>query len=247
MNNHEYCVDWLRREYRTANIRVLDYGCGAGQLVERLRANGVEAFGCETFYEGCDVSGSVHPALMDRVIKRMNEGRIPFGNGTFDCVISTEVLEHVENLDATLSEMHRVLKPGGRVLSLFPDKGVWREGHCGIPFLHWFPKGSRPRIAYAACLRFTGLGHLKGEKGIVQWSRDFCDWLDRYTRYRPRDEIEATFRKYFSAPSHIEDDWMRRRFGQRLPLMNRLPAPVLRLAATKLGELVFVVTKSAAE
>ena len=35
------------------------------------------------------------------------------------------------------SKIHRVLKPGGTLLSLSPDKSVWHEGHCGVPFLHW--------------------------------------------------------------------------------------------------------------
>jgi len=42
-----------------------------------------------------------------------------------------QVLEHATDLDVVVHEIARVLKPGGSCLSLFPDKGVWREGHCG--------------------------------------------------------------------------------------------------------------------
>jgi 2-polyprenyl-3-methyl-5-hydroxy-6-metoxy-1,4-benzoquinol methylase len=42
------------------------------------------------------------------------------------------VLEHVEDFDVVLRAMNRVLKPGGMVLSIFPDRSVWRQGHAGI-------------------------------------------------------------------------------------------------------------------
>jgi len=51
---------------------------------------------------------------MNSTIRRMKRGRIPFDDGTFDYVINKEVMEHVENLDEALAEIHRVLKPGGK-------------------------------------------------------------------------------------------------------------------------------------
>jgi len=243
VNNNQFCAKWVLQRNPTGRAKVLDYGCGAGELVEELQKNKIDAYGCDVFYEGGDYSSSVTPSLMNSTIRRMKRGRIPFDDGTFDYVINKEVMEHVENLDEALAEIHRVLKPGGKVLSLFPDKGIWREGHCGIPFLHWFPKYSRPRILWAAAFRFLGMGHHKGGKGVMRWSKDFCEWLDKYTWYRSRDEIDRTYKKHFSEIEYIEDSWMRERFAQRLILPNYLPAPILRLLARKLGELVFVARK----
>jgi len=59
----------------------------------------------------------------------MDGDRTPFVTGSFDLVINNQVLEHVTDLDVVVHEIARVLKPGGSCLSLFPDKGVWREGH----------------------------------------------------------------------------------------------------------------------
>ena len=56
------------------------------------------------------------------------------------------------------------MRPGGSVVSLFPSADVWREGHCGIPFLHWFSPTSRWRYRYALTLRRMGLGSYKGAK-----------------------------------------------------------------------------------
>ena len=77
----------------------------------------------------------------------------------------------------------------------------------------------------------------------MRWSKDFCEWLDKYTWYRSRDEIDHTYKKHFSEIEYIEDSWMRERFAQRLILLNYLPVPILRLLARKLGELVFVGRK----
>lgn len=144
MNNYEFCTHWILDQKQGNDVRVLDYGCGAGEITEELQKNGIDAFGCDVFYEAGDYETSVRSDLMGGVIKRMENSRIPFEANYFDFVTNNQVMEHVEDLNAVLSEIHRVLKPGGRVLSLFPDRAVWREGHCGIPFLHWFPKGSRP-------------------------------------------------------------------------------------------------------
>lgn len=165
MDNYEFCAQWIL-EHAHSGAHVLDYGCGAGQIVTRLRNAGVAAFGCDVFYEGGDYSKQMGGELFDGgVIRRMDANRIPFETESFDFVVNNQVMEHVPDLDGVLNEIWRVLKPGGMVLSLFPDRGVWREGHCGIPFLHWFPKGgNRVRIYYAALLRSVGFGYFKGEK-----------------------------------------------------------------------------------
>jgi ubiquinone/menaquinone biosynthesis C-methylase UbiE len=50
---------------------------------------------------------------------------IPFKNNYFDSVLSTEVFEHVFNLDEVLAELYRVLKPGGYLVATMPF--VWPE------------------------------------------------------------------------------------------------------------------------
>lgn len=97
--------------------RVLDVGCGAGHLMrllrDRKRANvtGLDfsSWACERLRaEGFDaVVGSLP--------------RIPFPDGSFDVVIATEVLEHLDRPERTLEEMARVAKPGGLLMVSVPN------------------------------------------------------------------------------------------------------------------------------
>lgn len=244
MDNYEFCAQWVL-DQEHAGVRVLDYGCGAGQIVKKLLSHQVDAVGCDVFYDGASYQNDIEPSLLNTTIREMSGDEIPFETSSFDIVINNQVMEHVEDLDAVLSEIQRVLRPGGIVLSLFPDKGVWREGHVGVLFLHWFPKKSGFRVYYAAACRLLGFGYHKGNKSAMQWSRDKCDYLDNWTHYRGRREIDSTYNKHFSDIRHIEDYWLRRRLGSRRSLAAWLPASIQKLVVRKLGGLVFVARKPA--
>lgn len=247
MNNYEFCARWVQDQQPPADARVLDYGCGAGQIVDELRRRGIAAFGCDVFYDGGDYSAQVDAErFASGVIRRIDGARIPFDDASFDYVINNQVMEHVEDLDAVLREIARVLKPDGVVLSLFPDRGVWREGHCGIPLLHRFAKGSRLRVHYAVLMRHLGFGYFTGTLSRRQWSEDFCLWLDRWTHYRSLGEIRATYARHLGTLQHREDYWLARRLeGKALPLpLALVPSAVQRLIVRKLGGLVFEARRS---
>jgi SAM-dependent methyltransferase len=178
--------------------------------------------------------------MFGTIIRRMEGDRIPFDDGSFDWVINNQVLEHVPDLDIVVSEIRRVLKPGGSVLSMFPDKGVWREGHCGIPFLHWFPRNSRFRVWYAASLRVLGFGYHKSGRSVLDWSENFCKWLDSWTYYRRYEVIRSTFLQHFSGIKHFEEDWLAKRFGLRANKVGFIPVCAQRLFVQKMMGLVFV-------
>lgn len=246
MSNYEYCAEWIHAAAAGRQVVVLDYGCGAGEIVREISKRGIEAFGCDVFYEGGDYSTAVPKEWLGTRVRRIADGKIPFPSEHFDFIVSNQVMEHVDDYDAVLAEMRRVLKPGGTVLSLFPDRSVWREGHCGIPFLHRFPKGSHARVYYAALLRAAGLGYNTQNKSIMQWSRDFCEWLDRWTFYKPYPELVSKYERYFSSPRHIEDHYLSSRLGPRAWIVDWWPAPLKRLLVAKLAGRVFVCSKMSA-
>jgi SAM-dependent methyltransferase len=238
---------------RHAPARVLDYGCGAGRLVEEGRAAGLDIHGADVYYGGSKTrEEAAARGLLGGAIREIRDGRLDFEDSAFDLVVNNQVMEHVEDLDAVLREIDRVLKPGGAVLSLFPARDVWREGHIGIPFAHWFPYGSRLRFFYTWTLRGLGFGTWKQEAPTCrQWAQDKLAWIDTYTRYRPRREIFAAYGRYFTSELR-ESDYIRYRLldrpGRRwLAWLAGLPgvADAGRALFRKLAFLVIVSRKAA--
>jgi len=103
---------------------VLDAGCGTGLLLEQEAL----AVGNEGCAEGVDFSedmlerASSRCADMPQVhLQQGNIETLPFEDASFDAASCTQTLLYVENLDKALCELHRVLKPGGRVAVLETD------------------------------------------------------------------------------------------------------------------------------
>jgi SAM-dependent methyltransferase len=225
--------------------RILDYGCGNGEIVIEGRNRGLNIYGVEAFYKGSDSKEVVEATgLLGNEIKELIEGRIPFPDHYFELIVSNQVLEHVSDMHAVLKEIDRVLVPGGTFISLFPSTEVMREGHCGIPFIHWFSKTCHVRYYYMLVLRSLGLGYFTGNKSRTQWTLEMLDWLDRYTVYRPYSEIWKTFSNFFPTVQRIEEEYLAYRLRQNnltnLALVIRYPMfhHLARWLYTKLGGLV---------
>ena len=146
--------DFLRAFGPRPGERILDVGAGPGFLANEI----AEAIGSTGSVCGIDIS---EPLLE---VARSKEGnkygvdfrygdatQLPFQDEEFDSVVSTQVLEYVPDVNAALAEIHRVLKPGGRVglLDTDWDSIVWHspdkqkmnrilrawEDHAADPFL----------------------------------------------------------------------------------------------------------------
>jgi SAM-dependent methyltransferase len=241
MSNYEFCAQWVVDVCKSERVCVLDYGCGAGETIDLLRARDVEAFGCDMFYEATAYPELQASGLFGTRILKMVDGKIPFPDNHFDFIVSNQVIEHVEDLELTLTEFQRVLKSGGQILNIFPDKSLWKEAHCDIPFLHWFPKGNNNiRVYYALLLRSIGMGSFKGDKSPLQWSKDTCEWIDKWTHYRNSAEIDRQYIRHFHEIQSIEAEWLQQRLGSRRRWISWLPKSLQQALAIKLAGRVIV-------
>ena len=120
---------------------VLDFGCGEGRLVDLLREHGLDAFGADF--------DLVPDGIVHRSTITTSPYRLPFDDASFDAVVSTSVLEHAQNTEECFREIHRVLKPGGLALHLFPGKWYLpTEPHLYVPFVSWlWPRVPRGWLA----------------------------------------------------------------------------------------------------
>jgi ubiquinone/menaquinone biosynthesis C-methylase UbiE len=123
-----------RRRFALANVapgdRMLDLGCGAGELAADLAHAGRRVIAVDVAQAALDRARRRHPELDLRLIAL--DGPLPFADGDFDAVWSSEVIEHVADTARWLSEVRRVLVPGGRVLLTTPSHGRLRLLAGGI-------------------------------------------------------------------------------------------------------------------
>lgn len=101
--------------------RVLEVGVGGGEhLVYRLPTTGTDE------YIGVDLSPDYARICTEKFgipVECADVAQLPFEADRFDCVIAVAILEHVQSLEQALSEINRVLKPGGKLLVVIPTNG----------------------------------------------------------------------------------------------------------------------------
>lgn len=119
-------VDWLARKFprlaSDADLRLLDYGCGAGALLRVLRSRGWRAA-----LTGCDISEGMLATARKTwptewgdppELARQNGPLTGFPERTFDVVVISAVLHHVPPAERqdVIAEIKRVLRPGGSII-----------------------------------------------------------------------------------------------------------------------------------
>ncbi len=109
-------LEALVRSHLTEESKVLDLGCGRGGVVELFWRDVKLAAGLDP-----DVpSLAEHRAAGMPVIRGRGE-HLPFAGESFDLVVCLWVLEHIDNPEVVLSEVRRVLRPGGHFIFLTPN------------------------------------------------------------------------------------------------------------------------------
>ncbi len=134
------------------NGRVLVDGSGVGTYLRRLVGLSQQAIGLDIEFSRVQESH----AFAELVVCGAGEA-LPFPTDSMDLVFSHEVLEHVQDDQATVREMVRVLRPGGRIVLFCPNRGYPFETHGiywhgkyhfgNIPLVNYLPRRLRDQLA----------------------------------------------------------------------------------------------------
>jgi arsenite methyltransferase len=156
-----------------AGERVLDVGCGPGFFVEEL----LDEVGPNGAVVGVDASAQMLAAARHRCAQHPNvefrEGdatALPVEEASFDAVLCVQVLEYVADPTAALAQMHRALRPGGRVVVWDVDWGTlsWHSEdpeRMGRVMRAWDEHLTHPSLprTLAARLRAAGFSQVVAE------------------------------------------------------------------------------------
>lgn len=138
---HLFCGQYLSEVLIKTHGKVLDVGCGTGDLLEELRQKGCEAYGIE-----------FNPNSVDVCVKKGLDVRCgnfidtDLQDGFFDAVIFWHVLEHLPSPRKALEKALRILKPEGKLFIYSPNAksyvarifGIfWHAWHLPFHFYHF--------------------------------------------------------------------------------------------------------------
>jgi SAM-dependent methyltransferase len=170
--------------------RVLDIGCGTGELLDVIRATGNnQIMGIEPSGQAAEI------ARKDRNLKvktgTLEQVNLP--SASIDTVLLSHVLEHLPSPRSTMSEVRRVLKPGGVVIIWVPNAASIPACVLGRYWMGWdvprhlyaFTPGSLHRLMDAVELE---PGEILHERHGLEWSWGLRLWIEkRYPASRIND------------------------------------------------------------
>lgn len=193
-------------------VRVLDAGCGRGDLIAYLH-KGLSALRPDLRFEvyGFDVSwgtaqtneakvravvqlreAAPGPDWSQRITFLSAASAWPYADAAFDAIVSNQVFEHVADHHKFVAEVKRTLVPGGFSAHLFPLKNYVYEGHLFVPFAHRFENHDFA-LAYLRFMHRIGFGRLDAEgrasRDGVANAENQADWLMRFTNYRSKKDF----------------------------------------------------------
>ncbi|MBE7532908.1 MAG: class I SAM-dependent methyltransferase [Chloroflexi bacterium] len=166
----------------------LDVSCGHGQLTSLAQRRGIQAYGLDLSHIALRQGRTDND---EATLVSANAQQLPFADGCFTVVSNIGSIEHYTDMHTAVSEMTRVLKPGGRAVVLLPNTFslmhniwvAWRHGRTNID--------NQPIQRYAARREWQQLLESKGlvvEKTIkyeIEKPRTRADFVS-YLRHPKR-------------------------------------------------------------
>jgi ubiquinone/menaquinone biosynthesis C-methylase UbiE len=165
--SHRALIRRIREVAGDRPARVLDVGCGTGVFASRLRAAlpRVEVYGVDLVAEMLHKGRDRWRSHLGHALPIQGDSeRLPFAAGSFDIVTCSNSFHHYPRQDRAVSEMSRVLKPGGRLMIV----DGYRDGPWGWFIFDVCVAAVEGDVHHASARRFRELMAEAGLQAIAQ-------------------------------------------------------------------------------
>jgi len=157
----EALLGTLRRGIRASGT-VLDLGCGAGEFSAVIGSAGYDVLGVDIADRAISLARTRNAGVRFDVLGP--GGRIPARSGAFAAVWTSEVVEHVLDVNGFLREIHRVLEPNGLLILTTPYHGLLKNlVLCSL----WFERHFQPDGPHIRFFDRRGLGRCLDRSGFT--------------------------------------------------------------------------------
>ena len=164
---------------------VLDLGCGAGMDSAEFARNGASVVSSDFAQVATQSTRSLlEEAKLPARVVQTDATLLPFKSKTFDCVYSFGVLHHIPDVERTMVEIKRVLKPGGQVMVMLYNRDSILYGYS---------------IVYLRGIKEGLLNKLTMDEVLFRYSERKED--NPYSRVYTKEEAKALFSRHFESCS----------------------------------------------
>jgi ubiquinone/menaquinone biosynthesis C-methylase UbiE len=195
-----------------ANKKVLELGCGTGALAHFLHTTGTAVIGSDIAKTAIDHARKCYP---ETEFRTHSAEELPYEDGSFDIVMSFDVLEHLPNVDQHLREVRRVVKADGYYLLQTPNKLSnaifetlkcrsleWKKYHPSLHFFGQLKKRLTDHGFRCRCIKMNTMNEFAINKikriGLPGW---LFAWINfRYLPFRLQTNFYIIAQKTEATP-----------------------------------------------
>ncbi len=177
----KYLADnYFKAGYKT----LLDIGCGRGEHLREFQKLGYQVKGVDLLKEAKELSKDIEVKIVN-----IEKERLPYKDNSFDVVFNKSVIEHLSNPENLMKEAYRVLKPGGRLITMTPDwESIYKIFY--EDYTHKTPFTENSLRDIHQIFGFKTVEVKKFRQLPVLWKYPFLNIFAKIAYYLPRSNIK---------------------------------------------------------